>query len=82
MNKFPLYRKYTNNETYFKILSENEFEEIQKVGDKVLIYHIEAIQFPEKLRIKDMIDCREKIWIELSEEEYEQTKKLFLSGRA
>lgn len=82
MSTFPLYRKYTNNATYFEILSDNEFEEIQKVGAKFLLHRIKAIQYPEKLRIQDMINCQDGIWAEISKSEYQKTKKLFLTGRA
>lgn len=82
MSNFPVYRKYTNKNTFFKILSENEFEEISSIGNQPVIYHIVAEQYPEKLRIKDMIQCNDDIWVEISPEIYEETKKLFLMGRA
>jgi hypothetical protein len=70
MSNFPVYRKYTNNKTYFKILSENEFEELQFIGDKPHVFRIVAQQYPEKLRIMDMLACKDNVWESISEETY------------
>ena len=74
MTDFPVYRKYTNKRIYFKILSENEFEEIQFIGKKAVTYFIEAKQYPEKLRIMDMIDCKDKLWEPITLAEYSLQK--------
>ena len=46
---FPQYRKYKNIETYFKIISEKEFEEISSLGNKYVKHSIVAEQYPEML---------------------------------
>ena len=46
---FPQYRKYKNIETYFKIISEKEFEEISSLGNKYVKHSIVAKQYPEML---------------------------------
>jgi hypothetical protein len=71
---FPIYRKYKNSNTFFKIISENRFEEITFIGEKAFLYIIEAKQYPEYLRIQDMINCQDNIWESLEEENYEQQK--------
>lgn len=76
MTKFPVYRKYTNNDTYFKILSENEFEELQFIGPQPHLFIITARQYPERLRIMDMIACKDEIWKSISEDEYNLKRKL------
>lgn len=76
MTKFPVYRKYTNNNTYFKILSENEFEELQFIGSQPHLFTITAHQYPERLRIMDMIACKDEIWEPILEEEYNSKIKL------
>ena len=68
--EFPVYRKYFNGMSFYKILSDLEFEEKQKVGSKIHKHHVIAYQFPEKLRIQDMISCKDKLWVKLSENEY------------
>ncbi len=60
--RFPQYRKYVGKNTFFKILSKNQFEEISFVGIKKFVVTINATQFPEMLRIQDMIECRDGTW--------------------
>lgn len=52
---FPIYRKLSNEKSYYKIVSTESFIELQKIGKKIRRYTIMAQQFPEKLRIQDMI---------------------------
>jgi len=52
---FPVYRKYKNNKSYFKIIQPKLFEEIQIIGSKKIIKELEAKQFPEMLFISDLI---------------------------
>ena len=67
---FPQYRKYKNIETYFKIISEKKFEELSLFGSKFVKHSIEAKQYPEMLRIKDMLSCVEGTWEVIEETEY------------
>jgi len=69
---FPQYRKYKNIETYFKIISEKEFVELSLFGNKFVKHSIEAKQYPEILRIKDMLNCEEGTWEVLEETVYLQ----------
>jgi hypothetical protein len=68
--QFPVYRKYRNGKSYFKIISRNEFEELQVVGSKKIINRIKATQFPEMNLIKDLVYDRE-LSEEISTMEYE-----------
>lgn len=52
---FPVYRKYLNNKKFFKILNENEFEEISFIGDKVVVINHIATVFPDKMFIEDLL---------------------------
>jgi len=67
---FPVYRKYKNNKSYFKILSFKLFEEVQIIGSKKIVKQTEALQFPEMLFIKDLIFDYYEMAEEISEEEY------------
>ncbi len=71
---FPAYRKYKNSNTFFKLINENRFEEISFIGSKAFLHSIEAKQYPEFLRIQDMLNCKDDIWIEISEAEYRAQK--------
>lgn len=68
--EFPQYRKYVTGTSYFKIVSEKLFEETQLIGKKKFVTTIEAKQYPEMLRIKDMLECKDNSWMVCSEEEY------------
>lgn len=52
---FPIYRKYTNNKSFFIITSENSWIEYKLVGKKYNRFEFTANIFPEKLFIKDLI---------------------------
>lgn len=58
---FPVYRKYTNNASYFIILSDAEWTEYKKIGSRYVRFEMKAIQFPEKLFIKDLIEKTEGV---------------------
>ena len=68
---FPLYRKYSNNKSYFKVLSEDTFEEIQILGKHYLLNHFKAKILPDRYLIKDMINLFEGRWEEIEEKEYD-----------
>ncbi len=72
---FPLYRKYPNNKSFFKLLNENEFEEIQFIGDKGFIFRFKAKILPDRYLIRDMIDLKDKAWVEINSEEYENQRQ-------
>ena len=72
---FPQYRKYKNIETYFKIISEKEFEELSLFGAKFVKHLIVAKQYPEMLRIREMLSCEAGIWEVVEEKEYKNKKK-------
>ncbi|MBD79942.1 MAG: hypothetical protein CL840_13600 [Crocinitomicaceae bacterium] len=72
--QFPVYRKYFSGLSYYKINSNNEFEELQLVGSEIHIHAVKAHQYPEKLRIQDMIKCKDDIWSEMSKEEFEEIR--------
>ncbi|PBQ31695.1 hypothetical protein CNR22_07905 [Sphingobacteriaceae bacterium] len=67
---FPVYRKYKNNKSYFKIIHSRLFEEIQIIGSKKIIKQTEAKLFPEVLFIQDMLLRYSDMADEINEEEY------------
>lgn len=75
--QFPVYRKYKNNASFFKISSRNLFEEIQIIGSKAKLYTINATQLPEMNHIYDLVYNTGVISLEISENEWlEQLKKI------
>jgi len=71
---FPVYRKYKNNKSYFKILDARNFEELQIVGAKVFLNKIKAISFPEINFIHDLLFNFLEMAEEISEGEFEEIK--------
>jgi hypothetical protein len=71
---FPQFRKYIHAAVYFKIISEQEFEEISFVGKKAFKVRIIAHQYPEYIRIQDMLLCEGGAWEVIPEEMYESKK--------
>ncbi len=52
---FPVYRKYTNNRSFFIITSEKTWIEYKFNGKKFEKHSFTANQFPEMMFIKDLI---------------------------
>ncbi len=71
---FPQYRKLSNNKSFYKLLSENSFEEIQLVGASAITSTIKATKYPELIRIQDMLACTPP-FEEYTEVEYNSVKK-------
>lgn len=67
---FPQYRKYEGIDTWYKITGLDSFEEIVKMGEKYLHHTINATIYPEKLRILDMLECKDGLWVEIGEDDY------------
>lgn len=65
-----MYRKYKNNKSYFKIMNPTAFEEIQVIGTRRVIRHIEAKLFPEKVVIHDLVFNYAAMADEINEAEY------------
>ena len=53
---FPQYRKLVNEKAFYKIIDARNFEEIQLIGSKIKLFQIRASQYPEILKIDDMIN--------------------------
>jgi hypothetical protein len=67
---FPVYRKYKNNKSYFKIINPRLFEQVQVVGSKRFVKLTEAKLFPEMNFIRDLVLNYEGIVVEITEGEY------------
>lgn len=76
---FPQYRKYKGLNTWYKISGVNEFAEIKQVGESYLLSHISADQYPEKLRIQDMLNCHEERWEVTEEKKWSEIAELLES---
>ena len=70
--QFPQYRRYKNGLSYFKILSEMEFEEVKIVGEKRIVQHVVANQYPEKVFINDLLFKFEEFAEEITPDKYDK----------
>jgi len=72
---FPVYRKYKNNKSYFKIINPRLFEEIQVIGSKKIVKQITANLFPEMNFIRDLVYDYAARAVEIGAEEYVDAKR-------
>ncbi|MCB9361713.1 MAG: hypothetical protein H6587_08795 [Flavobacteriales bacterium] len=71
---FPVYRKYKNEKSFFKITSPTEFEEIKFLGNRGEIHYFKAKILPDFNFILDMINDFEPYWEVSSEKEFKMAK--------
>lgn len=67
---FPQYRKLFNDKSFFKIIDERNFLEIQVVGKKYVLYTFKADQYFEILKVQEVLDQNNPLYHSLSEEEF------------
>ncbi|MDG1148307.1 MAG: hypothetical protein P8N52_08400 [Crocinitomicaceae bacterium] len=67
---FPQYRKLSNDKVFYKIVNNREFHEIQVIGTFAQLHKIEAKQYPEILKIQDMLNYTIEAFVPSSAEEY------------
>jgi hypothetical protein len=80
MADFPQYRKYSHDRTYFKILSETSFEELNIMGTNYSINPFTAQTFVDRNLIADMIENRENNWEVIGNEEYNEKMEFCLQN--
>ena len=68
---FPQFRKLSNGKSFYRILDERHWDELQLIGEKVLRFQFEAKQYPEIIRIQDMLSLAEGHYLECRKEEFE-----------
>lgn len=70
--KFPIFRKYLNERTFFKVLSMEAFVQVDIIGDGYMLHTFHAKVHPDRVLIMDMIEMANDAWQESSEEEFEK----------
>lgn len=70
MNTFPIFRKLAGFERYYQISDERTFIEAFKQGGVYKLQQVTAEQYPEILRIQDMIQCNFQ-YVEMTASEIE-----------
>lgn len=68
---FPQFRKLVNDKSFYRIDDLRHFTEKQIIGHQSILFTFEANQYPEILRIQDMLKCTEGFAFS-SQEEFEK----------
>lgn len=71
---YPIYRKYAHERTYFKVISDSEWEEIHIMGRNYSVHQFKATILPERNYIYDLTHDYQNNWIAIEANEYELVK--------
>jgi hypothetical protein len=74
---FPQYRKLINNRSFYEILDERNFREIQLIGSRTVLHVVKAVQYPEILRVMDMLTDQE-LYRMSDEQEFKRFESLII----
>ncbi|OFZ08805.1 MAG: hypothetical protein A3D92_17000 [Bacteroidetes bacterium RIFCSPHIGHO2_02_FULL_44_7] len=69
---FPQYRKLSNEKAYYRITGARHWDEIQIIGTKALRHSVQAQQYPEILRIQDMLNLAGGFYLLSTASEFEE----------
>ena len=67
---FPQYRMLSNGKSFYKITDDRHFEEVQRIGSRISRQQFTAAQYPEILRIQDMLGGMDGIYLTIDEERW------------
>ena len=71
MSTFPQFRKLRNGRSFYRIESETEMTEVQRVGTRLVIHRVEAKILPDRLLIQDLLSEASEQYEAISEEEFD-----------
>ena len=69
--KYPLYRRYINGRSYFKLESPSRMLEVQVLGKYYIEHELVAKILPERLLMSDLIEANPDSYEVISEEIFE-----------
>jgi hypothetical protein len=67
---FPQYRKYKNGKSFFKILSNADFEEYQLQFGRLVKHEFKVNILPDRNYIEDMLYSYQEHWDKIEEDEF------------
>lgn len=62
-----MYRMLMDGRHFYRIESDSSFTEIQLIGNRRTIHEIKASQYPEKVRIQQMIELADGLYEEIDQ---------------
>ena len=68
--EYPIYRKSLSEKSFYAVIAEDHCIEIQLVGSRRMRHDIHALILPDRLFIRDLIDCTEGHYVAVSAEEF------------
>ena len=68
---FPVHLRMIAGNSVYRILSETAFVEVQRIGQRYVVYDIVARTWPERLRIADMLADTDHSLVVIPESEFE-----------
>ncbi|MDA8648181.1 hypothetical protein N9L43_00055 [bacterium] len=71
---FPQYRKLSNEKVFYRIRDDRNFDEIQLVGSRAALFSMEAKQYPEILKIQDLLELSDG-FLKSSQNEFDALMK-------
>lgn len=78
MNKseynFPLFKKRFDGKAFYKVLSTKNFIEVQKIGERSIIFKHEVKIYPDQLLLKQLLHDT-SLYLNSDEEEFNAQKK-------
>ncbi len=72
---YPIYRKYNDGLTYFKITSDAEFQELKRQGKYYSLSNFRCKNHPDRVFMNDLIACSDGYILASNESEFLQTLK-------
>lgn len=68
---FPVFRKYSHDRTFFKIVSMEAFVQLDILGEAYMVHTFKAKIHPDRILIRDMLEMTDGAWVESSADEFE-----------
>lgn len=67
---FPVFRCTPDRKHYYRIESLERFTEVQVIGRRAVLHVVHAAQYPERVRIMDMLEGGQGRYQQLMPEEW------------
>lgn len=68
--EYPIYRKSLSEKSFYAVIAEDQCIEIQLIGSKRLRHEIHARILPDRLLIRDVIDCADGRYLPITATEF------------
>lgn len=72
---YPIFRKYADDLTYFKITSDSEFQELKRQGKYYSLSNFRCKIHPDRVFHNELINCSDGFIVLSNESEYLQKLK-------